>query len=84
MYDVRKSIRVENLHLPLSENEREEIINKLNQHEIEIVFFETRDLPRASVFEAITIFFNWYCCLVQFYWISLYIVFAIIGIFEIV
>jgi Mg/Co/Ni transporter MgtE len=56
--DEKNAIRVENLHLSLSNDECNEIIDLFNFNKIDIIFFDTRNSPKASLFDAITILFN--------------------------
>jgi len=57
MENEQNSIYVENLHLSLTNEELNEIINLLKQNDIEINFRENHE-PKASLFTALSIFFN--------------------------
>ena len=52
------AIFVENLHLFLSKEERNGVVNALSQQQIEIVFHENENTVNASLFTAVTILFN--------------------------
>jgi hypothetical protein len=55
-YKFENTIMVENLSKSLSDNERKKIEDMLHSNNIHIGFYETG--PQASLFDAITIFFN--------------------------
>ncbi|MDR2922285.1 MAG: hypothetical protein LBU85_02945 [Treponema sp.] len=57
MPQEQKAINVVNLHLHLTDEKLNEIINVLEKHDIEIKFRENYE-PQASLFDSIIIFFN--------------------------
>jgi len=56
--EQERAIIIENLSFLLANDEREEITKRLNEQQIEMIFYEKRSTPIASLFDAINIYFS--------------------------